>query len=162
MMQNWLAAANYFLPGPLVEPRRGSCITSEEPRIVRGDVCQAPSADHLGSDHDPDVVNPLLPGLRHDVVDLSYQFGQALEFDFFCGTTNQNAPSRVADPIYVINLKGDSLFMQAAHLRTCLRAEDNGIPSDGIVDRDCGWSQFVLIDEATDDLFSEQREALVP
>jgi len=107
-------------------------------------------------------VNPLLPGLRHDVVDLSYQFGQALEFDFFSGTTNQNAPSRVVDRIYVINLKGDIPFMQAAHFRTCLRTEDNGISSDGIVDRDCGWSNFVLIDEPTDDLLSEQREALVP
>jgi hypothetical protein len=68
----------------------------------------------------------------------------------------------VADRFYVINLKGDISFIQAAHFRTCLRAENNGISSDGIVDRDCGWSQFVLINEPTHDLLSEQREALVP
>ena len=68
----------------------------------------------------------------------------------------------MTDRIYVINLKGDIPFMQTAHFGTCLRTEDNGISSDGIVDRDCGWSQFVLIDEPTHDLLSEQREALVP
>lgn len=150
--------ASYFPQG---EPGRESCLNSEEPKIFRG-VCQAPSAYALRSDHDPYAVNPLLPGLRRGAVDLSYQFGEALEFDFFSGTTNQNAPSRVADRIYVINLKGDIPFMQAAHFRTCLRTEDDGISSDGIVDRNGGESQFVLIDEPTDDLFSEQHEALVP
>jgi len=107
-------------------------------------------------------VNPLLPGLRYDVVDLSYQFGQAFEFDFFSSTTNEHAPSRVVGRIYVIDLEGDIPFLQAAHFGTCLRTEDNRISSHGIVDRDGGWSQFVLIDEPTDDLLPEQSEALVP
>ena len=85
---------------------------------------------------------PLLPGLRRGAVDLSYQFGQArfdyFGFDYFGGTTNQNAPSRMADHIYVINLKGDIPFNQAAHFRTCFRTKDNAISSDGIVDRNRG------------------------
>jgi hypothetical protein len=87
---------------------------------------------------------------------------KVLEFDLFTGATNEDAPSRTAGFIDVVDLEGNIVFdPQSAYFGSILRTEDDAMTSEGIVDRNCCWSQVVHIDEPSDGLLPEQRETLV-
>ena len=62
----------------------------------------------------------------------------------------------------VIDLEGNIVFPQGLYFGSVVRAEDDVMTSDGIVDRNGGWSQVVRIDEAADGFLAEQRKAFVP
>jgi hypothetical protein len=127
-----------------------------------GHVCQAPPGNRLWRDHHPDLVDALLPGQRHIVIDPPQQLGNAFHFDLFAGATNKDTPSRSTGVIDVIDLEGDAVAPQPAHFGSVLRAEHDVLSSNGIVDRNGCWSQVVRIHEPADCSLPEHRETLVP
>jgi hypothetical protein len=130
--------------------------------LLRREVGQTPTGNCLWCDDHPDIVDALLPGRRHTAVNLLEQFGKALEFDLCTCATNEDAPSGATGFVDVIDLEGSIVFPHFSDLGSVLRTEDDAMTSDGIVDRNCCWSQIIHIYEATDGLLTEQCKTLVP
>src|ERR1019366_5149710 len=120
--------------------------------VFEGEVCQAPTGNRLRCNNHPDLVDTLLPRQRHVAVDPDQQFVKVLEFDLFTGATNEDAPSRTAGFIDVVDLEGNIVFPQCTYFGPILRTEDDAMTSEGIVDWNGCRSEVVHVDEPSNGL----------
>ena len=137
----------------VLKPNQG-WLSSKE--LLRSKVGQTPTGNCRCIDNHPDLVDALLPGRRHVSVNLPQQFGKVFEFDLSTRAANEDAPSRAGGFVDVIDLEGNIVIPQFAYLGSVFRPEDYVMTSEGIVDRNCCWSQIIDIYKATDGLLTEQ------
>ncbi len=101
------------------------------------------------------------PRQRDFAVGPVQEFVKTLESNLFTRATDENAPSRMVNSIEVVDLEGNIVFPQCTYFGSTLRAEDDVMIGEDIVDRNRCRSQVVHIDEPSYGFLPEQFETLV-